>query len=230
MRDHFVGDDGRLDLAKLLAATPFPVYGLKGRPMGLRLRSPGQGSRGLGEAVVIRISLGYVSGDPYEPEKAVHIVQSSSEEDNLGRDLHRGGAFPDLSSIKNLIANYAPRGLREKDLFFRDFHRDWNVERLENTPRQLATIRVNGIDVEVQFISFDTPHRVIVANLTIGTDSLTVAALNVSWDDLRQALSSLVVLRDDQEALAAHQEDFDEASQLLRERYSGGSHDDGHRT
>ena len=38
--------EGRLDLRLLLEAAPFPVRGLNGRPLGLRLRSPGWGGKG----------------------------------------------------------------------------------------------------------------------------------------------------------------------------------------
>ncbi len=228
MREQFVDADGRLDLAKLLETAPFPVYGLKGRPLGLRLRSPGRGSSGSGDAAVIRITLGYVSGDPYDPEKAVEIEQGIAEQDAASQGLHRGGAHSDLSSIRSLIANYAPRKLRETDPFFRDFHRDWNIKLLEHTAWQQAALRVNGSDIEARFITWDVPHHVILARLELGSQSLSVAALNVSWDELREALSSLVVMADEPEVLAAHQQDFDEGRRLLMERNSHGPNSAGH--
>ena len=76
---------------------------------------------------------------------------------------------------------------------------------------------MNGVDIEARFISWDTPHRVVLAYLTIGTTSVNVSALNVGWDDLRETLSSLVDLQENPDVLAAHQQEFDEASRLLRE-------------
>ena len=206
----YVDGDVNLDLDQFLAASPFPVIGLKGRPMGLRLRSAGRSGGNLSGAID-RVRFGYVSGDPYEPEKAVEISQGVTGQDNRSQDSGPGAAFLDLSTIRSLIANYAPRGLREKDPFFRDFHRDWNIKRLENTPRQQATLRVNGVDVEVRFSSWDSPNRVVLARLELATNSLSVSALNLNWDDLREVMSSFVVLLEDQETFAAHQQDVNEA-------------------
>ena len=80
---------------------------------------------------------------------------------------------------------------------------------------------MNGVDVEARFITWDTPHRVVLAYLTIGTTSLSASALNVSWDDLRETLASLAVLREDQETLVGHQQDYDESSRLLLVRLEG---------
>ena len=215
-----------MDLGRYLATAPFPVYGLSDRPMGLRLRSPGRGSRGP-DGPVYKFSLGYVSGDPYDPEKAVMIDQGTSEEYPPDLRLNPGRADSNLSSIRDLIANYAPMRLREKGPFFGDFHRDWNIERIENTPRQQGTIRVGSDDVEAQFISWETPLRITLVHLELKTNSLSVAALNLSWDNLREALSSLVVLLDDQDALATQNQDLIDNRRLRKERYRS-SHGDGH--
>ena len=199
-----------------MEASAFPVYGLKGRPMDLRLRSPGWGSHGL-DGAINQISLGYVFGDPREPEKAVQIVQGATEQDALYRDSHPGAAHSDLSSIRNLIANYTPTELRKADPFFRDFYRDWNVERLQKTPHQEATIQVGNINVEVKFTSWDESQRVILARLAMENHSLRVASLNTSWEELQAILSTLVVLQEDQEAFDGHQRDRDEMSRRLYE-------------
>ena len=138
--DRFMDGDQRVVLARLVAAAPFPVHGLKDRPMGLRLRSPGWGTRGL-EGNIDHISLGYVAGQPSHLDKAVQIDQHPSEQYSQGLiSSDPGAAHSDLHLIKSLIANYGPKELREKDPFLGDFHRDWNVERIENTPRHQATI------------------------------------------------------------------------------------------
>ncbi|MCH9017745.1 MAG: hypothetical protein IIB89_08320 [Chloroflexi bacterium] len=215
--DRFMDGNQRVVLARLVAAAPFPVYALKDRPIGLKLRVPRWGTSGL-ETNIDHISLGYVAGHPSHPDKAVQIDQRPTEQYSQGLiSRNVGAAYMELPLIRGLIGNYGPRELRENDPFLENFHRDWNVERIENTPRQQATIRVNGVDVEVEIISWDTPHRVVLAYLTIGTDYLTVSALNVDWDNLREMLCSLVVLQEDQETLARHQQDLDESGRLLEE-------------
>ena len=110
-RDLFVGDDGRLNLAKLLAAAPFPVYGLKGRPSGLRLRSPGWGGKG-SPSTIDHVSFGYVAGHPNQPEKAVDIEQGLNVEHDTTEPGTEGGlmrAVVDLNAIEGLVHNYASK-------------------------------------------------------------------------------------------------------------------------
>lgn len=209
-RNLFVGDDGRMNLARLVAAAPFPVYGLKGRPMGLRLRSPGWGSKGTPTGIN-STHLGYVAGHPNEPEKAVDIRQVF--------DVNEDAAAEDLSSVLQLVYNYSSKEHREAYFDQGGMHRDWNLKRLQNTPRQQATIQAGGMNVDVQFTSWDKPQRVILARMTIEEHSLIVASLNASWPELQEALSTLVVLQEDQEALADHQQDRDEVSRQLYEHH-----------
>ena len=70
-----------------------------------------------------------------------------------------------------------------------------------------------------------SPFRLLVmvlaiislACLTMEDHPLRVASLNASWEELQEALTTSVQLEEDQEALAEHQQDFDEASRLLKE-------------
>ena len=72
----FVDTDERLSIAKLVEAALFPVFGLKGEPLGLRLRSPGWGSGGTHEIDKIgEIDFGYVRGAVFEPNAAMRLVQ-----------------------------------------------------------------------------------------------------------------------------------------------------------
>ncbi len=207
----FIGTDGQLSLAKLVAAVPFPVYGLKGRPLGLRLRSPGWGSHGT--PTIKDIHFGYVAGHPSQPDKAVHIDQGLNVEDDTAAPDAVGNlrrAMEDLSAVENIVRNYASKERREAYFYQGDFHRDWNQERLQKTPRQQAIVHVGGMDVDVQITSWDEPQRVILARLTVGGHRLLAASLNLSWEELQEAFTTLVVLQEDQETLAGHQQDVDE--------------------
>ena len=206
-RNRFVGGDGRPNLARLLAAAPFPVYGLlRRRPMGLRLKSPGWGGKG-SPSIIDRASFGYVAGHPSRPEKAVDIKQGFNVEHD----------YDDLNAIKSLVHNNVSEERQESYFHQGNFHRDWNQERLQKTPRQQANIQVGDTNVEVQFTSWNEPQRVILARLTMEDHPILVASLNASWAELQEALTTLVVLQEDQEALAGHQQDRDEVSRQLRE-------------
>ena len=53
--------------------------------------------------------------------------------------------------------------------------------------------------------------------MTMENHPLLVASLNTSWEELQAILTTLVVLQEDQEALAGHQQDRDEMSRRLYE-------------
>ncbi len=182
-RNRFLGNDGRPNLARLLAAASFPVYGLKGRPMGLRLKSPGWGGQG-SPSTIDRVSFGYVSGHPSRLEKAVDIKQGFNVEQD----------YDDLNAIKSLVHNYVSEERQESYFHQGNFHQDWNQERLQKTPRQQANIQVGDTNVEAQFTIWDEPRRVILARLTLEDHPILVASLNASWVELQEALTTLVVL------------------------------------
>ena len=208
-RNPFAGDDGHMDLARLLAPALFPVYGLKGRPMGLRLKSWGGGGHGT-PLVIDNIHLGYVVGHPSQPEKAVDINQGPAVDSDVD----------ELGAIESLIHNYSSEERQESYFHQGNFYRDWNQERLQKTPRQQATIQVGDMNVEVGFISWDEPQRVILARLTLSSlnmedHPLQVASLNTSWEELQEALTTLVGLQEDQETFADYQQDLDEVRRQL---------------
>ena len=205
----FAGDDGHMDLARLLAPALFPVYGLKGRPMGLRLKSWGGGGHGT-PLVTDNIHLGYVVGHPSQPEKAVDINQGPAVDSDVD----------ELGAIESLVHNYSSEERQESYFHQGNFHRDWNIERLQNTPHQQATIQVGDMNVEVRFSSWDEPQRVILARLTLSSlntedHPLQVASLNTSWEELQEALTTLVLLQEDQETVADYQQDLDEVRRQL---------------
>ncbi len=208
-RSAFRGNDGHLDLSQLLAAAPFPVYGLKGRPLELRLRSPGWGGRG-SPGEVYRAHMGYVAGEPWQPEQALDITQGPSAD----------GETDELRVIESLIHNYGPKEQRDAYFSQGDIHKDWNLERVQQASRKEATIHVGGMDVEVRLASWDEPQRVILARLTLGDNSLRAASLNISQDKLLEALSTLVALQGEEDVLADHQRSFEELRRDLIDHHN----------
>ncbi len=214
MREHAprFSAGGRLDLALLVAAVPFPVYGLKGHPQGLRLASPGWGGT---NANINHINLGYVSGPRLRPEKAVNVTQ----------DFERPSE-EELTAIEQLVHNYGPEEQQKTYFYQGNFHQDWNMERVSQTPRQQATIEVNGQALEVELVSWEEPQRVALARLTLGENHLQAASLNLSHEQLLDTLGTLAVLQEDEDMLTQHQQDYDDASREMREHHASSTSDE----
>ncbi len=87
--------DGTLDLARLLADVPFPVYGLRDQPLGLRLRSPGFGG---GRESIDHMSLGYVVGHPLSPERALELEQHGPVDADTRLSKHTLGLRGELET------------------------------------------------------------------------------------------------------------------------------------
>ena len=197
------GPDGNMDLAKLLAAIPFESYGMKGHPLGLCLTSPGYGRTG---ELIDRLHFQYVTGglqswNRAPGERIVDIEQGP-----------RGARFrdpeADLSSIRSLV---------DSD---RNFYRDWNLKRIECSPKREATVRVNGTDAMVELASWHEPQHVTLAHMNIGDNPMRVTSLNLSEEELLQCLRTLIVLQEDESALTQHIQDYNRASQELRAYWS----------
>ena len=107
-----------------------------------------------------------------------------------------------------------------------DFHRDWNTERLSRSPHQQASIEVNGQAVEVELVSWEEPQRVALARLTLGENHLQAASLNLSQEQLLDTLGTLVILQEDGDTLAQHQQDYAEAHQEMLKRHASSTSDE----
>ena len=196
--------EGRLDLRLLLESAPFPVRGLNGRPLALRLRSPGWGGKGE-PPVMHRVHFGYVSGDPQRPDRALELDQGDLD----------GGASAELAAITGLIHNYGRASLREENSRKVDIHRDWNLDRIGRTPHRQVTLKVEGVAVEADLASWEEPERVILARSSLPEGDILGASLWLSEQELLTALETLVVLQRDEEALAGHQRDYEEVSREM---------------
>ena len=157
--------DESIDLAQLVAAIPFKVYGMKGRPLGFHLTSFGHGTNG---KVINHISFRYASG-----RREVEIDQSRL----VWRQRHPQS---DLSCIWSLLGGG------------RDFHRDWNLKKIESTPSELETFRIGRKDGELVLTSWHEPEQIIVAHMTVGDHSMRVTSLNLPRQELLECLATLV--------------------------------------
>ncbi len=202
------GPDGNMDLAKLLAAIPFEAYGMTDHPLGLRLTSPGYGKTG---EVIDRLNFQYVTGGLHSGTRTPGERIIDIEQGPMGERYRDPEA--DLSSI---------RGLVDSD---RDFYRDWNLKRIECSPKREATVRVNGTDAMVELASWHEPQQVTLAHMNIGDHPMRVTSLNLSEEELLQCLRTLTVLQEDRTALTQHIQDYNRASQELRALWGAGATD-----
>ena len=193
-----------------MAAAPFPVYGLKREPLRLRLRSPGWGVKG-GPTTVDRVHFGYVAGRSDHPEQAVEVTQGPAAHADID----------ELGAIESLVRNYAPEERREGYFYRGDIHQGRNLERVSLASRERTTILVGGMAAEIELASWLEPQRVTLGRLTLGKHLLMSASLGLSRPELLQALATVVVLQQDEEALAQHQRGYDEADQVLRSSHGG---------
>ena len=160
-RSPWISSEGRVDVAQLIAAVPFPVYGLRGGSLALRLRSLGWGSTGDPKAIN-RVNLGYVRGHPHSPETALSISQGP------GMEL----SYDALREVESLLRNYAPQVQLEAWRSQGSFHREWNIERVRQGLRYQAAIDVQGLSVETE-VTYWSDQRVALARLSIGTHWLS---------------------------------------------------------
>ena len=198
------GPDGQMDLAELLAAIPFAAYGMKDRPLGLRLTSPGHGRRG---EVIDRLHFGYItgglrSGNPASGERVIDIEQGPGAERYSDPEA-------DLFSIRSVVAS----------------DRDFHLKRLESSPKHKATVRINGTDASVELASWDQPQRVTLAHVNMQGHAMRVTSLNLSEEELLQCLQTLTALQDDESALTQHIQDYRRASEELRAFWAAGPTD-----
>ncbi len=195
----FLGPDGRLDFAGMVRAYPLSVFGLKGRPLGLRFSGPGLGSSAHRPNFerIYDASFRYFVGNNSDQEKALCV--------RLNKRV------PELDSIGEVA-----RGAES----FRDgtFHRYWNEEQIHQASRHQTTVQIGGQPVDVDLATWEQPQRVALASLEIARCPATAASLNLTHPELLLVLGTLVALREDTEAVKEHQQDLDENLRIRRQR------------
>lgn len=195
----FLGPDGRWDFAGMVRTFPLSVFGLKGRPLGLRFSSTGWGSGASWPSYERKYnaSFRYIVGNNLDPEKAlcVRLNKYVPELDSIQEVALRGDSFRDGT-----------------------FHRDWNEEQIRQASRQQTTVQFGGQPVDVDLASWEHPQRVTLAQLELGGYPATAACLNLTHPELLLALGKLVALREDTEALTEHQQDLDDNLRVRRQQ------------
>ena len=186
-------------LPRLLADAPFAVYGLKGNPLGLRLRDLDWSGRGPGRAI-----LRYTSGEPG--------ASSASAGPLSGADASQQSAderlLTELRSIISLVLSGASTEERESYERRRNVHRYWNLDYVSRAPRRNVTIQIDGKRAEVELAHWQEPQQVALARLALDGRPAMAVSLGISHVQLLGLLKSLVALRQDADALAQHEQDY----------------------
>ena len=181
---------GAVDLPRILTEAPFPVYGLKGNPMGLRLTDLDLDSRSH-DSYILR----YVAGEPSNPMLALDLTQ--------GADLSQGPE-EELRAVIGLVLGCAPEEQRALYLDRRNVHRDWNLDRLSRAPRRSVTIRIDGLPAPVEYSHWDEPQQITLARMAPGGRPSLAVSMGLPHVQLLRLLKGLVSLNEDADALAEH--------------------------
>ena len=193
---------GLIDLSRLVADAAFPVYGLKGSPLGLRLEDVGWSSKGNGRNVD-RVTLTYVAGGPKGAQQAIELSQHAdttgvSNESRLSREL---------DAILILVKSHGSEKLRREYQRRGNIHRDWNLACISRTERRRLTVEVDGAPGGVELAFWWEPEPVGLAHIMRDGDSILATSIGITHVRLLSLLKTMVVLQRDPETLANHQQE-----------------------
>ena len=135
-RPAFEDAKGRIAVSILLGGVDFPVYGLKGGPLGFALHGLGWGGE---RRRASSVTFKYVGRERSGPTRAIELYQGpgtirTSSEGRLSSELH---------AIVSVVSSQGSEALRREYLHRGNLHRDWNLERIKHTPRRRLIVRAN---------------------------------------------------------------------------------------
>ena len=196
---------GLIDLSRLVADAAFPVYGLKGSPLGLRLEDVGWSSKGNGRPVD-RVTLTYVAGGPKGAQQAIELSQHAdttgvSNESRLSRELN---------AILSLVTSHGSEELRREYQRRGNIHRDWNLARISSAEGRRLTVEVDGAPGDVELAFWWEPESVVLAHIKRDRDSILATSIGITHVRLLSLLKTMVVLQRDPETLAGHQQEYEQ--------------------
>ena len=211
-KSRYENEEGLIDLPCLVAHAAFPVYGLKGNPLGLHLGGIGWSSTENGRTVD-RVTLTYVAGGPTGAQQAIELSQHAgttgvSNESRLSREL---------DAILSLVRSHGSEELRREYQRRGNIHRDWNLAHISRAERRRLTVEVDGAPGDVELAFWWEPESVVLAHIKRDRDSILATSIGITHVRLLSLLKTMVVLQRDPETLAAHQQEYE---QFYRNRTS----------
>ena len=203
-KSRYENEEGLIDLSRLVADAAFPVYGLKGSPLGLRLESVGWSRKGNGRTVD-RVTLTYLATGPTGAQQAIELSQQAdttgvSAESRVSREL---------DAIFSLVKSHGSEELRREYRRRGNIHRDWNLARISSAERRRLTVEVDGASVEVELAFWWEPEPVVLAHIIRDGDSILATSIGITHVRLLSLLKTMVVLQRDSETLAGHQQEYE---------------------
>ena len=177
---------GLIDLSRLVADTAFPVYGLKGSPLGLRLEGIGWSGKGNGRTVD-RVTLTYLATGPKGAQQAIELSQHAdttgvSNESRLSREL---------LAILSLVTSHGSEELRREYLRRGNIHRDWNLARISRAKRRRLTVEVDGAPGEVELAFWWEPEPMVLAHIMRDNDSILATSIGITHVKLLSLLKTM---------------------------------------
>ena len=195
---------GLIDLSRMVADAAFPVYGLKGSPLGLRLEDVGWSSKGNGRTVD-RVTLTYPATGPKGAQQAIELRQHA---DTTGVS-NESRLSSELLAIVGLVPSHGSEELRREYLRRGNIHRDWNLARISSAERRRLTVEVDGGPGEVELAFWWEPEPVVLAHIMRDGDSILATSIGITHVRLLSLLKTMVVLQRDPETLAGHQQEYE---------------------
>ena len=186
-------------LPGLLTDAPFMVYGLKGNPLGLRLRDLDWSGRGPGRAI-----LRYTSGEPGYPQRALDLYQGADASQHSADER----LLTELRSIISLVLGCASTEQMKSYLSRGNVHRYWNLDYVSRATRRNVPIQIDGKRAEVELAHWQEPQQVALARLALDGHTVMAVSLGFTHVQLLGLLKSLVALRQDADAVAQHEQDY----------------------
>ena len=211
-KSRYENEEGLIDLPRLVADAAFPVYGLKGNPLGLRLEGIGWGRKGNGRTVD-GVTFTYVAVGPKGAPQAIELSQHAdttgvSNESRLSREL---------DAILSLVTSHGSEKLRREYQRRGNIHRDWNLARISSAEGRRLTVEVDGAPGGVELAFWWEPEPVGLAHIMRDGDSILATSIGITHVRLLSLLKTMVVLQRDPETLAGHRQEYE---QLYRYRTS----------
>ena len=202
-RPRFEDAEGRIDIRRLLARAAFPVYGLVGNPLGLRLNGVVWGGSRNGRAVN-RVALHYATRATSGPERAIVLSQGPG----AMRESIEVRLSSELNAIMSVVPSHSTEALRREYLRSGNIHRDWNLARIRDSERRRLAVGIDGASMDIELAYWWKPEQVALVCVASEARSITAASVGMTHVELLGALKTMVVLKGYPDTLAAHQQEY----------------------